>query len=260
MYVLNTSDRWFVSYYHGQNALGLYAVGAKFAMLIAMAVTTFRQAWWPVAMDSMHSEDGPALYRTMGRLYLGVASAGVVLLTALSPLLVRWFTPPAYFNAYPIVGILAWHSIFYGFYLIAAAGIWKAEKTVWAPFLMGVTALLNIGLNAWLVPEYGGLGAALATSISFCIWNALTLFISESLWKVGYSYGIMLSQVAIGAIACCLILNLYNRDASLLGVWVITCISAAILLSLSITHRHFQKFINLVGLHLRIWLIQAKEK
>jgi len=252
MYVLNTSDRWFIGYYHGQDALGLYAVGAKFAMLIAMAVITFRQAWWPVAMDAMHSEDGIVLFRTMGRFYLGMATAGVVLLTALSPLLVRWFTPPAYFNAYPIVGILAWHSIFYGFYMIVAAGIWKAEKTVWAPFLMGATALLNIGLNAWLVPEYGGLGAALATSISFFMWNVLSLIISERLWKVGYNYCILLSQVAIGAIACCLILNLYDQVASLWSAWAIACISTAILLSLSITRGHFQKIMNMVGLHMQM--------
>lgn len=251
MYVLNTSDRWFVSYYHGQNALGLYAVGAKFAMLIAMAVTTFRQAWWPVAMDAMHSEDGPALYRTMGRLYLGVASAGVVLLTALSPLLVRWFTPPAYFNAYPIVGILAWHSIFFGFYLIAAAGIWKAKKTVWAPFLIGVTALLNIGLNVWLVPEYGGLGAALATSISFCVWNILTLIISERLWKVGYNYGILLSQTMIGAGACWLILILHNQDGSLWSIWLITCAAMAALFALSAKRTHFARLVSMFSLRIR---------
>jgi len=260
MYVLNTSDRWFISYYHGQNALGLYAVGAKFAMLIAMAVTTFRQAWWPVAMDSMHSADGPALYRTMGRLYMGVASAGVVLLTALSPLLVRWLTPSAYFNAYPIVGILAWHSIFYGFYLIAAAGIWKAEKTIWAPFLMGATALLNIGLNVWLVPEYGGLGAALATSISFFIWNALTLIISEMLWKVEHNYGILLSQVSIGVITCCLIIYFYKQDVTSLGVWFITFVAMASILSLSATPKHFWRVMSMVGFHMQAATsLQAKK-
>lgn len=252
MYVLNTADRWFISYYHGNDALGLYAVGAKFTMLIAMAATTFRQAWWPIAMDAIQSEDGPALFRILGRLYLGMASAGVVLLTALSPLLVSLFTPKAYFQAYPIVGVLAWQSVFYGFYFIGAAGIWKAEKTVWVTSLMGTAVLLNIGLDYLLVPEYSGMGAALATSISFCIWNVLTLFISESLWRVGHNYVILLSQFAIGAISCCLILTLYSQNVSLWGIWIITSISTVVLLSLSITRRHFQKIMDLVGLH---WLM-----
>lgn len=241
MYVLNTADRWFVSYYHGQDALGLYAVGAKFAMLIAMAVTTFRQAWWPVAMDAMHSEGGPPLYRTMARLYMGIGSASVVLITALSPCLVKWFTAPAYFNSYPIVGILAWQSIFYGFYLIGAAGIWKAEKTAWAPFLMGTAAILNIALNALLVPKYGGAGAAMATSVSFLFWDILALYISEKLWKVGYSYFIMLIQIAIGVLSSVMILYIYNDHINYFYGFLISS-TAMLLLSISaVSQTHIKK-------------------
>lgn len=261
MYVLNTSDRWFISFYHGQDALGLYAVGAKFAMLIAMAVNTFRQAWWPIAMDAMHSEDGIELFRIIGRCFLGIGLAGVVLLTALSPQLVRWFTPPAYFNAYPIIGILAWHSVFYGFYLIAAAGIWKAEKTIWAPFLMGAAAILNIGLDAWLVPKYGGAGAALATSISFLLWNVLTLIISEKFWHVGYNHSLLLSQITIGAISCCFILILYNQNSFLWGVWVITSLSVAALLGTATTLENFKKIMNIVRFNLQMTSkLKAKEQ
>jgi len=261
MYVLNTSDRWFVNYYCGQSDLGLYAVSAKFAMLIAMAVTTFRQAWWPVAMDAMHSKDGPALYRTTARLYLGAGSACIILLTAMSPCLIRWFTTPEYAQAYPIVGVLAWYSIFYGFYLIVAAGIWKVEKTAWAPLLMGAAAILNICMDAFLVPQYGGLGAAMATSISFFVWNVLTLIVSEKLWRVGYNYGIMFIQVAIGVITCGLILILYDQYVASWIIWFITCGTVAALLSLAVTPKHFEKIIGLVGSQLQVVVnMQAKEK
>lgn len=246
MYVLNVSDRWFVGYYNGQDALGLYAVGAKFAMLIAMAVTTFRQAWLPVAMDGMHSEEGPQFYRTMARLYMGLGSASVVLITALSPYLVKWFTAPAYFDSYRIVGILAWHSIFYGFFLIGAAGIWKAEKTVWVPFLMGSAAAINIGLNALLVPDYGVMGAALATSLSFGVWNILTLIISERLWKVGYDTGLFGLQIAIGAISCFIILYLYSHGKNLIATSPVAVISVIMLAMLSITPQHLRTGIQVL--------------
>lgn len=244
IYVLNSADRWFISYYHGQDALGLYAVGAKFAMLISMAVATFRQAWWPVAMDAMHGEDGPVLYRTMARLYLGLGSAGIVFLTALSPLLVRWFTACAFHAAYPIVGVLAWHSIFYGFYLIGVGGIWKKEKTLWVAILMGTAALLNIALDAWLVPEYGGMGAALATSLSFLVWIVLTIVISERLWRVGYAFGILGLQVSIGASACFVILQLYDKGSSFWAVAPVAAASIIILTVLSVTREHLVIVIN----------------
>ena len=36
-YFMTTADRWFVKYYHGSEALGLFAVGAKFTLLLAIA-------------------------------------------------------------------------------------------------------------------------------------------------------------------------------------------------------------------------------
>ena len=47
---MSTADRWFIQYYHGLK-LGLFAVGAKFTMLMVLAVDTCK-AWWPIAMDA----------------------------------------------------------------------------------------------------------------------------------------------------------------------------------------------------------------
>jgi len=243
MYVLNTADRWFISHYHGQEALGIYAIGAKFAMMIALAVAAFRKSWWPIAMDAIQSADGPELFRTVARLYLGLGAAGVVVLTALSPLMLRWLTAPPYHSAYPILGVLAWHSIFYGFYMVSAAGIWKMEKTTWVPISIGIAALINIALNVWLVPEFGGIGAAIATSISFLIWNVITLLISEKLWPVGYPFGIFGLQIGIGAAACMGILFLYEQDQQLWKVLVVAAIASVILIGLAVKPAH------LVGLH-----------
>jgi O-antigen/teichoic acid export membrane protein len=238
MYVLNTADRWFVNYYHGQSALGLYAVGAKFAVVVSVAVATFRLAWWPIAMESIHGGRGEELFRLIARFYLGIGVVGVVLLTAISPHLVGWIAAPEYFDAYPMVGVLAWSPIFYGFYLIGAAGIWKAEKTKWAPLLMAVAAGLNIVLDVWLVPAYGGLGAALATAISFCIWNLLALIVSEKLWRVGYDYGIMALQIGLGGTACYGILTIYQRQLAPWYAWFVTLLAGTALVALSIERGH----------------------
>ncbi len=257
MYVLNTSDRWFVNHFNGPEALGLYAVGAKFSMVLSVAVITFRRAWWPVAMDAIHSEHGKSLFRVIARLYLGLGVTAIVLLTSLSPYLVRWIAAPEYFEAYPIVGILSWYVLFYGFYLFCAGGIWKAEKTVWSPLLMGIAALLNIVLNAWLVPIYSSLGAAVATSISFFVWNILSLIVSEKLWRVGYDYMILLIQVGMGAIACYWVLFLYKQAVNPLNIWFITCLVGVVLLILSISRRNLNEIRSYVGL--RIPLIARKQ-
>ena len=195
MYFMTTADRWFVQYYHGEEALGLFAVGAKFSLLLALAVETFRKAWWPIAMDSMHSDDGRETFRMIARLYMGIACAGVVGLTMLSPWLVRWLAAPEFYDAWRIVGILAWQAVFYGFFLIASAGIWKAERTHLNLYLMGGAALFGIGMNWLLVPSFGGMGAAIATVVTYIAWVLISMVVSESLWRVAFSYRLLFVQI-----------------------------------------------------------------
>jgi O-antigen/teichoic acid export membrane protein len=201
IYFMNTADRWFVQYYHGSEELGYYSVAAKFALLLSLAVETFRQAWWPISLDAMHSEDGPVTFRTIARLYMGCACSGIVLLTFLSPWLVKVLTGPAFHDSWPIVGILAWQAVFYGFFLIASAGIWKAEKTYLNIPLMAGSAILGLLLNLILVPSYGGSGAALATSITYFVWAMASLIVSERLWCIGLLSPLVAFQVTTAIVA-----------------------------------------------------------
>lgn len=236
MYVLNTSDRWFISYFHGPAPLGLFAVGARFAAAITIAVVTFRQAWWPIAMESLHSEDGPQLLRFMARAYLGLSAIGIVILTALSPWLVKILTAKPFHGAWPVVGVLAWPAALYGLYTIVAAGAWKKEKTVWLPLTMAAAALTIIGLSLLLVPKYGAIGAAVAHAIAFIVWIALTIVVSEKLWRVGHSIGVFTLQLGIGATGTGLVIWLYGRKSSLLatvpsvaGCALLVCVAIAAL-------------------------------
>jgi len=199
-YSMSTMDRWFIQHYQNTEELGIYAIGAKFALLMTLVIETFRKAWWPMAMDAMHSDDGPSTFRMISRLYIGVGVALVGTLTLISPWLVKFMTAPAYQSAWVIVGILAWQSLFYGFYLIASAGIWKAKKTYLAMYLLIGAAALNFLLNMVLVPNYGAVGAAVATAITYFVWVFMALAISEKLWKVQFPVLILMAQLAIGLV------------------------------------------------------------
>jgi len=241
MYVLITADRWFINYYHGSDRLGIYAVAALCALMIQLVVNAFRQSWWPLAMDAMHSEQGPDLFRIVARLYVGLMSVGMVLLTAFSPFLLRLFTAPAYHSAYPIIGVLGWHSVFYGFYLISAGGMWKKEKTLWLPIVTGAAALLNIILDIWLVPQFAEMGAAFATTCSFLAWNVASLYVSEKLWPIRYPIGILALMIGVGFAATAGIIILYQSGQPLWQVACITIAASVVLVGISVRPVHFKK-------------------
>ena len=151
-------------------------------------------------MDAMHSEDGPQTFRMIARLFMGIGVAGVIGLTFIAPWLMRLLTTPDYFSAWKMTGILAWQSLFYGFFLVGSAGIWKAEKTWITSLLMIGAALFNVFLNYLLVPPYAGLGAALATVITYFLWMMTSIILSEHFWLVGFRMRVLLFQVAVGCL------------------------------------------------------------
>lgn len=237
-YIMSTADRWFVQHYHGPEQVGIYAVAAKFALIMALSVETFRKAWWPIALDAMHDSDGPETFRTIARLYVGLGTAAVVYLAFLAPWIVRLFTGPAFHGAYPVVGVLAWQALFYGFYLFVTAGLWKAEKTHWVAGLMLVGAGLNIALNFLWVPTWGAMGAAAATAVSHFVWVCITGIVANRFWRVGFPVGLLLAQVGVGA-AVVIALLFFGRG---LGMFVLVHLAVIILVASSIEQREFSKW------------------
>ena len=239
-YAMSAADRWFVMQYHGEEALGLYSVAAKFTLVMALAVDTFRKAWWPIAMDSMHSDDGPETFRKIARLFVGLGVASIVYLTFLAPIMVEWLAGPAFQEAWPLIGIMVWQAFFYGFFLIGSAGIWKAEKTYVTAILMALAAVLNLLLNYLWVPSFGAMGAALATAASYFAWIVVSLLISETYWQVKFPFGVMASQIVLGATVVYL---LTWHVVELIQSVIITHVAVSLLVASSIQHTAWKEFI-----------------
>ena len=227
MYFMSSADRWFIQYYHGPESLGLFAIGAKFALLLTLAVEAFRTAWWPIAMDSMHSKDGPKTFQMIARLYMGICSAALAALTLISPWLLKWMTAIEFHDAWPIIGILSWQSVFYGFFSIASAGIWKTEKTYLNLYLMIGATIIGLLLNWLLVPIYGIMGAAIATIITYLIWIIISIIVSELLWKVNFSWKILFFQIILGQFFVFWFIN--NKDLYSFNLLVLVTLLVIIL-------------------------------
>jgi len=243
-YILTATDRWFIIRYLSKDDLGIYAVGAKFSMLLMLAVVAFRQAWWPIALESLQTKEGPTLIRVFGRTYLAIGSVIIVILSAISPSLVKILATPSFYSAYLVIGLLAWQAVFYGFYLISSIGFWKREKMYFAPILMGTAAAINIAMDFYLVPKYGIVGAAAATGLSFIIWNLLAIIVSEILWPVRHSYFSLASITIVGVLASASITWGHFYDINPWKIWFISSASSLILIFLMMEINQWQTLIR----------------
>lgn len=198
-YIMTASDRWFILNMIGGNDLGLYAVGVKFALLIMLVIETFRQAWWPLAIDMLYKDrEGKKFFKNISLWYMLIGAFCSMLLTIISPYLVEYLTTKEYKQSWKVIGILCWGSVFYGFYMLSGMGIFYSKKTYLNIYVYGSGAILNIALNYILIPIFGIIGAAFGTILSVLFSNIVSLFISNHFYKVDWHWFYMLIIVIFG--------------------------------------------------------------
>jgi len=245
MYVMNTTDRWFILHFHGKEALGIYSIGVKLSLGLLIFVEPFRKAWWPTAMNLLQTDGRPLIAR-VAQLYMGIGSVAVVLLTAFSPLLTKLLAAPIYYDAYPIVGILAWKTLFLGAYMIVSLGIWKQKKTQWVPLLHGAAAIVNILLNYVLVPKYSALGAAIASSLTFLLWILITLVVSQILWPVKFPFRQLTFQLIGGLMATGILISSFMLEKNILGAFFFATILVLLVIRSTAKFSEYKAWFNIL--------------
>ncbi len=238
-YALNAMDRWFIQLYHGPEILGIYAVAAQIALIMSIFIETFRKAWWPISMKAMHSSQGKNTFRLIARFYIGFVCMGILTLSMLIEQIIQIMSTAPFYAAADIALILVWPPLFYGFYMLVSAGLWKNKKTNLMFYIFLIAALSNLGFNQLLVPSYAGTGAAISTLISFILLILISIYFSEKNWKVGFKLRIYFTQIFI----C--VLSLINNFYLQIIPWYINYPCTIIILSvITIQKKERQQIYN----------------
>ena len=195
--LMNVTDKLMIAHKLGPEDVAIYAIADKVVLLALICVKAFKTAWQPYASKVLSVSDLDFFRRSVSG-YFGTATAGAVALTAAAPTVVSLLAPPEYSIASDYVAWLVWHGVFFGGYIVVSIGFWKSEQTASLPLFLALSFLINIALNYILIDVFGGIGAAMATSISFAIWILLCGYGSERRWRVGFPVWTVFLQLAFG--------------------------------------------------------------
>ena len=167
----------------------------------------------------------------------------MILLTFFSQIIIKSFTTVEYYQAWKLIGILVWPIICYGFYTICSVGIWKSEKTLYGTLSNFFAAIIGILLNYLMVPRYGSLGAAIATSLTFTFWIILITFLTKQLENIKFPYLVLFTQASTAIISVYIII--INDPSKKPFICFMTFIlSSLICFSLGFNDRISTKIIN----------------
>jgi O-antigen/teichoic acid export membrane protein len=189
-WILTMADRYFLLLLTTEAEVGLYSLGYKLGLVIqALLVGPFQLAWLPFLFSTAKEKRAGETYSRVFTYFVMVALFAALVISVLAKEALLVMAKPDFRDAYKVVPLVAASYVMWGCYDILAVGIYLEGKTKYLPALIGVAAVLNLGLNLLLIPDYGMMGAAAATLASYVLLPAGAYLISRRYRVVHYEWG-----------------------------------------------------------------------
>lgn len=171
----------------GPKEVGIYAAAVRIAELWYFIPGAIISSVFPNIIKAKEC-DQEEFYRRLQKLYKLLAFIGyavAVPITFFSGFLINLIFGKAYEAAAPMLVILVWSNLF-AILGMARGSYLLAMNWIWALLFMNLAgAVTNIVLNLLLMPRYGGIGAAIASCVSYWIAAHGACYFFKPLRKTG---------------------------------------------------------------------------
>ena len=119
----------------------------------------------------------------------------------------------AFYPASEVVSLIILAYVIYGISMISSLGMYLTGNNYFIAYITLFCAALNVGLNFWLIPHYGMMGAALNTVIAFAVLDILSNLASNKYYKINYEHLKLLKLFFLGILIFWI--SAYLNDISL---------------------------------------------
>jgi O-antigen/teichoic acid export membrane protein len=164
--VLSQSDRVMLQRMSGENAAGIYSFAYNVALVISILWVSFNTTWIPFYYEyKKNNQREVLLVRTKN--YITVFSILTMGFMLLAPEVYRLMAPREYWPGISLIPFIALAYYFNFLYSFPANYEFYNAKTKLISIGTICAAMINIVCNLIFIPLYAGIGAAVATLISF---------------------------------------------------------------------------------------------
>jgi O-antigen/teichoic acid export membrane protein len=196
VYALQVIDRAYLLRADSPAAAGLYAVAAKIATVVFVAVRGFQYAWPPLAYSVVDDDEAARLYSLVTTYYVlatGVVVAGVALLGRWALLILA----PTYTGADAALPWLALGWSLYGLYLVFVVIAGRARTMSRNLPAAGAGLVVNVVAIVVLVPRLGIAGAGIALCAAYTAMLVVIYLLTRRAFSVGFEWARLTRLVGV---------------------------------------------------------------
>lgn len=189
--------------------MGVYAAVFRLSVFISLFIQAFRYAAEPFFFKNAENKNAPELYARVMELFVLVSAGAVVLLSAFLPL-VKYFIHSKFWDGLYILPLLFVAQMLLG--VIFNLNIWYkvTEKTHFGITISLSGAIVNLLVNASLIPVLGIMGAALALLLSHVVMVVVSYRLSRKHFPVPYRLKAILTMIITAAAASFFLFQIHH--------------------------------------------------
>ena len=222
-WIMNSSDRIMVTAMVGAAANGIYAISYKIPSIVSTATNIFNRAWSYSAIREENAVDEVEYNNLMLRMLTGWGMlVGIFILAIIKPFL-HIYVAPSYYEAWRYTPFLVVGFVYMTVGSFVATS-YTVHKDSFGFLFSGMTgAVINIVLNAVLIPFFKVYGAAFATCVSYIAVFMFRYFHTKKYMH----YCINTPEFVIGSIllvvsSFCMFIDNYIGFAIQSGIFVVS--------------------------------------
>jgi len=196
-FILGSFDRLILASVVGPAEMAIYALAAKFALVVALLAQPFDMWWTPVRFKTLKEKNGIQKCANTCRLGIIYITGVAVFVAAVSPVILVYIVPISYHGAAQYIpflcGLIAVHLITN----ILNLGCYSAKTTKTPMFIDIFAALLALVGYILLIPTFEIMGTIYATTIALSIRLILMMWVGQKTKFIPYDTKIISSLVAL---------------------------------------------------------------
>jgi len=169
--------------------LGIYGANYKLAMIISLFTQAFRYGAEPFFFRQKKAENAMQLYADLAKFFAIIGAVGFLVVMLYIDIFKYFIRTETYWQGLDVVPILLLANLFLGLYYNLSVWYKIMDQTRWGAYISVGGAVITIGLNLLLMPQFGYMGAAWTTLICYTTMVVVNYLIGQTYYPIPYDIG-----------------------------------------------------------------------
>lgn len=177
--VISMSDRLFIDHFYGKAELGIYNLAYVLGSAVTIFSASFANAIMPFSYElfTINTFESKLKVVKVYWLFVILMVSIIICVWLVTPFVFKWFIDPKFAGGIKYVSWIMMGYFFQGMYLLFSNVIFYLKKTKVLFYMSFINVGINLGLNYYLVPKMGPIGA----TYTLCV-NYFILFLAISIY------------------------------------------------------------------------------